>query len=206
LPDQPAQQSFSTLLVFEGVVWNYSLDTGTSILARAPPADENVFALLRPFLARIAPPATNLTLYPQSIAVDSTELMQRQLRNACVIGCMAALTRVLLEKGASDEAGLVLFLFDAARPFDLRNVSPLDHCVFVYRTAGHWACIDPREPKLTFALERLAIGADIDPMLAALAERVDRPLQRSVYFPISSATLTRLSDRLAERVMPSAPC
>jgi hypothetical protein len=100
---------------------------------------------------------------------------------------------------------LVLFFFDAAPAFDLRNVSPLDHSVLVYRRAGRWVCIDPREPRLAFALERLAVGADIDPMLAALAKRVDRPLQRSVYFPISAATLTRMSDRLAERVMPSAP-
>jgi hypothetical protein len=108
-PDQPAQQSFSTLFVFEGVVWNYSPDIGTSILGRGPPAGENYPAALRPFLARLAPPAASLTLYPQSIAVDTTELTQRQLRNACVIGCVAALTRVLVEQGAPEEAGWFCF-------------------------------------------------------------------------------------------------
>jgi hypothetical protein len=204
-PDQPAQQSFSTVFVFEGLVWNYSAEGGTTILGSSPPAGENLPAALRPLLARIAPPGAALTIYPQSVAVDNTELAQRQLRNACVIGCVATLTRVLLEKGAPDEAGFVLFLFGPSRAFDSRNVSPLDHSVLVYRKGGSWICVDPRQPGLAFALERIAIGADIDPMLAALAQRVDRPLQRSVYFPIAPATLTRLTDQIAARTTNRSP-
>ena len=199
---QPGLQLFSTVFVFEGIVWNYSAEGGTTILGRSPSTGEILPAALRPLLARIAPPGATLTLYPQSVTVDTTELAQRQLRNACVLGCVAALTRVLLEKGAPDEAGFVLFLFGASRAFDSRKVSPLDHSVLVYRKDGGWMCVDPRQPGLAFALERIAIGADIDPMLAALAQRVDRPLQRSVYFPIAPATLTGLAERIAARTLP----
>jgi hypothetical protein len=203
-PDRPAGQVFSTLFVFEGVVWNYSSEAGTTILGRCPPGDENSPEALRPLLARIAPPGAVLTLYQQAVSVDNDELMQRQLSRACVIGCVSTLTRVLLKEGAPDEAGLVMFLFASASEFDPRNVSPLDHSVFVYRRGANWSCVDPREPTRTVPLERIAVGAAIDPMLAALARRFERPLQRSVYFPISAATLTRLSERLAERALPSA--
>jgi len=198
-PGQSATTVFSTLFVFEGVAWNYSAEGGTTVLGRSPPAGEALPGALRPLLVRFAPPGAELTLYAQSIAVESTEMTQRPLPRSCVVGCIAALTRVLERDGAPAEAGLVLFLFGTAARFDPRNVCTLDHAVLVFRTAAGWACIDPRAPDATFALERVTTGTDLDPMLAALAKRVDRPLQHSVYFPIAPATLTRIAEQLAAR-------
>ena len=201
-PEQPAKQRFGTVFVLESVVWYYSPETGTTILGQSPPPGKDFLDGLRPLLARIAPPGATIKIYQRSVAVGADELAQRRLAGSCVIGCVAALARLLIEEGTPDEAGFVLFLFGPSQSFDSHAMSPLDHSVLVYRKARRWVCIDPRDPALKFDIGSVTIGNDIDPLLAALAERVDRPLQRATYFPIAPATLNRLADRIADRAMP----
>lgn len=195
-PDRPAQAVYGTLFDFEGLIWMYSPETGTFVLGPSPPAGARYQEDLRARLVKLVPAAQTLVLYQQAAPVTDGELSQRPLKNSCVIGCLAALSRVLLRQGIPDEAGFVLFLFGSTGPFDPRNVSPLDHSIFVYRTAEGWFAIDPQELTRTLRLEHVAVGAPLDPLLQTLARRVGRALQHTYFFPIAPATLARLSARL----------
>ncbi len=191
-PKAPAPRPdpvYGVVFAFEGSCWFYAAEYGSRILA---PLDETwskpeiVTARLKAF----GLPVESLDLYPR-ITPPTWLMAQVRINNACVVGALSALTRVL---GPSEirDAGLVLLSYHQPQEAPTAAMF-VDHCLLVYREAGRWTCIDPRNPNKSFVLDRLELGAALDPALVELSLRARYPLKAARLLTIAPSTLDKIT-------------
>ncbi len=108
-----------------------------------------------------------------------------------MIASLHSLTAVLETYDRVTEAGLILMTFDS-NDSSSDDALLANHCVLAYRQDGQWWGLDPNKVQQPFPLKSIAVGAPLDPALAALA------LQQR--YPLKSVHLITLSPRTFDRI------
>jgi hypothetical protein len=193
----PDREEYFVFFRFEGLFWSYASGLGTRVCGLAPEEWPPPAALVTGWIRQVDPSFSSVSIYrgtPTPLA------NQADLPNGCVIACLAQISRLLINAGTPDEAGLVLFSYDRRQKAREPDVGVIDHSILVYRYRENWFCLDPRLQQSPLPLKQVAVGLHLDPTLQVLAERPAYRLEHARLLLIAPPTLDQLAAKIAFRL------
>lgn len=193
----PDREEYFVFFRFEGLIWSYASGFGTRVCGLAPEEWPPPTSLVTGWIRQVAPSFSSISVY-RGAQVPLAN--QADLPNGCVIACLAQISRLLINAGTPDEAGLVLFSYDRRQKAGEPDVGVIDHSILVYRYHENWFCLDPRLQRSPLPLKQVAIGIHLDPTLRVLAERPAYRLEHARLLLIAPRTLDQVAGKIAFRL------
>ena len=201
-PGAPNRERYFVFFRFEGLFWSYAPELGTRVCGVAPEKWPPPAARVTDWIRQVDPALSAISIYRGAQAPLAN---QADLPNGCVIACLAQISRLLVNAGTPDEAGLVLFSYDRPEKTGEADAGVIDHSILVYRYHENWFCLDPRLQQAPLPLKQVAVGVHLDPTLRVLAERPVYRLEHARLLLIASRTLDQLAAKIAFRMWSQRP-
>ncbi|HUL54107.1 MAG TPA: hypothetical protein VLT83_11925 [Opitutaceae bacterium] len=201
-PGASSREQYFVFFRFEGLFWSYAPELGTRVCGAAPDQWPPSGALVTGWIHQVDPSLSSISIYR---GAQTPLTSQADLPNGCVIACLAQISRLLVNAGTPDEAGLVLFSYDRPQKGAEPDVGIIDHSILVYRYHENWFCLDPRLQEAPLPLKQVAVGLHLDPTLRVLAERPAYRLEHARLLLIASRTLDHLAAKIALRLWNQRP-